>query len=157
MRLGALFYHTPKVSKCLGALALTLAIPTMRAQSQFTPPPKTAVVDGTVTDQAGGSIPNTTITLKAAEGFTLETKTDLHGRFALDAWSGEYTLNISAQGFAILIKPITLAATTNLTENVVLLIARGVAACVSQSSLQFSWRFRPTRSPPHCPSNHFLL
>jgi hypothetical protein len=132
MRLAALFRHPPKVGRCLGTLALTFAITSTQAQSQFTPPPKTAVVTGTVTDQAGGSVPNATITLKAAEGFILETKTAGDGRFAIDAWPGEYTLKTSAQGFAILINPITLAAATNLTEHVVLLIVQGgCGVCVT--------------------------
>ncbi len=126
MRLAALFHHTPKVGKCLGALALTLAITTTRAQSQLTPPPRTAVVTGTVTDQTGASIPDAIITLKSAEGFTLEARTDIYGQFAIDAWSGEYTLNISAQGFRPLSEPISLAETTNLTKHVVLLIGNSV-------------------------------
>jgi hypothetical protein len=132
MRLAAHFHPTPKVGKCLGALVLTLAITTTRAQSQFTPPPKTAVVTGTVTDETGASIPNATITLKAAEGFTLETKSDIYGRFAMDTWSGEYILNISAQAFRTLSEPISLAETTNLPKHVVLSISKsGCGACIT--------------------------
>jgi hypothetical protein len=120
MRLAALFQRTPKVGKCVGALAITLAISTTLAQSQFTPPPKTAIVTGIVTDSTGDSIPNAAVRLKAAEGFTLETKTELDGRFAMDAWPGEYTLNISSREFETLSEPVSLAATINLTKHVVL-------------------------------------
>jgi hypothetical protein len=110
-----------------GVLALILAVTAAYAQSQFTAPPKTAAITGVVTDQTGAFIPEATVTLKSAEGFTLQTKAGLDGRFAMDAWSGDYTLNISAQGFKTLSEPISLAATTNLTRHVVLSI--GESGC----------------------------
>jgi hypothetical protein len=132
MRLAALFHHTPKVGTCLGALALTFAIATTQAQSQFTPPPKTSAIAGTVTDTTNTGIPEATVSLKAAEGFTLETKTDIYGRFAMDAWPGEYTLNISARGFETFSEPISLATATNLTKHSVLLIGgSGCGVCIT--------------------------
>jgi hypothetical protein len=128
MRLAALIHHAPKA----GVLALTLAIATVHAQPQFTPPPHSAAISGTVTDVTNAVIPGAAVSLKAAEGFTLKTKTGLDGQFAIDAGPGEYTLNISAQGFKTLSEPISLGATTNLTRHVVLPIAEsGCPVCVT--------------------------
>jgi Carboxypeptidase regulatory-like domain len=136
MQLTDVVHHNCRVGKRLGpgVLALALAVTAAYAQSQFVAPPKTAAINGTIADQTGASISEATVTLKSAEGFTLQTKADQNGRFAMDAWPGEYTLNISAQGFRPLSEPISLSTTTNLTKHVVLPISGSCTPCVTIES-----------------------
>ena len=82
-----------------GILMLMSVVPVAHAQSQYAGTPKNAAISGTVSDQAGVGIPGSLVVLKAAEGFTLQTKTDEGGRFAIDAWRGEYILNVITPGF----------------------------------------------------------
>lgn len=65
-----------------GVLALSLATALAHAQSQVAAPPKTAAITGTVSDQSGASIPEATVILRSAEGFTLQTQSTQDGRFA---------------------------------------------------------------------------
>jgi hypothetical protein len=134
MRFVALIERTSTAGKRFFpvVLLLTIAITAVHAQSQSVVPPKTATIRGTVTDQAGGSIPEATVSLKAQEGFTLQTKAGKDGYFTLDAWPGEYIFKVSAQAFKTLSQPISLAATTNLRQDIVLAVSSGgCGVCVT--------------------------
>lgn len=126
IRFAILIQPTPTAGKgfCLVVLLLTLAITGAYAQSQSVVPPKTATIRGTVTDQAGASIPEATVSLEAREGFALQTKTGKDGYFTLDVWPGEYIFKVSARGFRTLSRqPISLATTATLRQDAVLTIS----------------------------------
>ena len=123
MRLAAIANQSCRVRKqFLGMLVLMLAIAAGHAQSQFPTSPKDAAISGTVYDPTGAPVPQATITLKSKEGFILQAESDQNGRFAIEAWPGEYTLRISSQGFRTFSEPASLTATTSLAKRAVLQI-----------------------------------
>jgi hypothetical protein len=108
-----------------------------------------ATVHGIVHDPQHRPIAGATVVLQAAEStFTLTAKTDSEGEFELaQAPIGVYTLKISADGFATVEQPLTIASGTNPIVHVPMAVASATQTVVvngSQSSASASDSVTPT-------------
>jgi hypothetical protein len=125
----------------LATLFLTVAVPV--CATVF------ATVHGIVHDPQHRPIAGATVILQAAEStFTLTAKTDSEGEFELaQAPIGVYTLKISANGFAPIELPLTIASGTNPVVHVPMAVASTTQTVVVnglQSSLSASDSVTPT-------------
>lgn len=87
---------------------------------------QTATLSGTATDAKGKPIPNATVTLKPAQGASVDVHTDAEGNYTIPNLApGSYT--ISAAGEGMVAKPIDLTITSSphQTENLMLAPATG--------------------------------
>jgi hypothetical protein len=117
---------------CRTLLTLSLVMIVPCAQSQSTVSAQIAAISGTVMDVTGAVIPKARVTLQAIKRPTVGTTTDGVGHFALEAEPGDYTLQASANGFALYHKTVQLLAATESTEQIRLTIATdGCPVCVS--------------------------
>jgi hypothetical protein len=92
-------------------------------------PRQVATVSGT--DVTGAIVPNATIRLTHPGDPSLQTTTDVHGRFEMRAKPGEYVLETSAQGFMMDKLPVQLSAATQSTEHIALRVAMGGGVGIS--------------------------
>src|SRR5688572_25016965 len=94
-----------RLSAC-AVLALMAAISASRAEAQQAPG---ASLVGLVTDQSGGSVPQTTITARRlATGVERRVDTNSEGAFAIaDLRPGDYEVTASAERFAVAVQRIS--------------------------------------------------
>jgi hypothetical protein len=108
-----------------------------------------ATVHGIVHDPQHRPIAGATVTLQAAEStFTLTAKTDSEGEFELaQVPIGVYTLKISANGFATVEQPLTIASGTNPIVHIPMTVASATQTVIvdgSQTSASASDSVTPT-------------
>jgi hypothetical protein len=94
-----------------------------QAQSRSIP------ITGTVTDVSGALLPRATISLEGADRSTLQTSADKNGHFAMEAQSGDYTLKVTAFGFATHKESIHLADATSIKKDLVLSVDNLEVGC----------------------------
>ncbi len=75
-------------------------------------------VAGIITDGlSGGRLANATVTLNSTGGVSATTKTNSQGEFSQSIRAGNYTLQVSATGYAAETKAVTVAANSTNTQN----------------------------------------
>jgi hypothetical protein len=121
--LTALIQSTVGKKLPIAALFL-LAIPGLHSQTPSAETPRAGIFSGDVKDASGAPVPNATIGFTSHGNSLITTKTDMDGHFAIEAPSGDYTLNVMSPGFQIYEhRSIHLVEGQPGTENIVLQLA----------------------------------
>jgi hypothetical protein len=119
----------------LVGIVLVLAAAPASGQTQIT----TGVIQGTVSDQSGGSVPGATVEVRNLETNSLRAQTTGDdGRFVfLQLRPGRYTMTVSLQGFATHVQEdVTLTVGQSVTLNPVLKVS-GTAETVTVTGSSF--------------------
>jgi hypothetical protein len=82
---------------------------------------QTVTLSGTATDAKGKPIANATVSLKPAQGSTIEARTDAEGNYTFSNLApGDYTLSASAEGLVAKPVMVTVSSVSHQTEDVLL-------------------------------------
>jgi hypothetical protein len=125
------------------AILFSLAPNLLRAQAATS-------LSGTITDSSGKGVPGATVSVKSAEtGQTVEVQADAAGKYSVPQLApGDYTVSISAQGFAVKASKVTVTGAGPQTMDLVL---------SAGSAQQGSGATQPTTTPlpelPNAPSS----